>query len=111
MNNLNETQEKKPLEAVKPLVLLNSPIRDISEDILGFQTHVDTLQAAINANAQMIAITSPFGTGKSSVTELLGAQKGNQKVINVSMWSHLCKKMVMILATKQQSFIVVSFIK
>lgn len=78
----------------KSLVFLNTPIHDKTDDILGFQAHVDTLQAAIDANAQMIAVTSPFGAGKSSVTELLRAQKDNQRVVNVSMWSHLCKKSI-----------------
>lgn len=94
MKNLNDPQEKQPLKSTKPLVFLNSPIHDISEDILGFQAHVDTLQAAIDANAQMIAITSPFGAGKSSVTELLRTQSANHRVVNVSMWSHLCKKSI-----------------
>ena len=73
------------------LVFLNTPIHDKSEDVLGLQAHVDSLQAAIDSGAQMIAVTSPFGAGKSSVTELLHSQNANQEVINVSMWSHLCK--------------------
>ena len=73
------------------LVFLNTPIRDNSEDVIGFKAQVDTLQTAIDKDAQMIAITSPFGAGKSSVTELLCSKKDDQRVINVSMWSHLCK--------------------
>ena len=76
----------------KPMVFLNTPIHNKEEDIIGFQTYVDTLQEAINKDAQMIAITSPFGAGKSSVTELLRAKKEDQKVVNISMWSHLCKQ-------------------
>lgn len=87
MSNSAGVSERK-----QPIVFLNSPIHDIAEDILGVQTYVDTLQAAIDANAQMIATTSPFGAGKSSVTELLRAHKNNQRVVNVSMWSHLCNR-------------------
>lgn len=76
----------------KQLVFLNTPIYDENDDVLGFQAHVNTLQTAIDSGAQMIAITSPFGAGKSSVTELLRTRNSNQYVINVSMWSHLCKK-------------------
>lgn len=74
------------------LVFLNTPIHEKSEDIIGFQNQVDTLQTAINKGAQMVAITSPFGAGKSSITELLRVQKEDQQVINISMWSHLCKQ-------------------
>lgn len=86
--------KKDNIHVPKSLVFLNTPIHDEADDILGFQAHVNTLQAAIDANAQMIAITSPFGAGKSSVTELLRAQSANQRVVNVSMWSHLCKKSI-----------------
>ena len=112
--------KKDNIHVPKSLVFLNTPIHDEADDILGFQAHVNTLQAAIDANAQMIAITSPFGAGKSSVTELLRAQSANQRVVNVSMWSHLCKKSIpptgdqkkkKLLIPKQQSFTEASFIK
>lgn len=89
---MNNMDKDKNIHTPNSLVFLNTPIHDEANDILGFQSHVDDLQAAIDANAQMIAITSPFGAGKSSVTELLRTQKDNQRVVNVSMWSHLCKK-------------------
>lgn len=93
--NINDdilSKDKKTEPSSKSLVFLNTPIHEKSEDIIGFQTQVDTLQAAIDKGAQMIAITSPFGAGKSSITELLRIQKEDQQVINISMWSHLCKQ-------------------
>lgn len=90
MSRKKEKDNKAPVSP-NALVFLNTPIHDISEDVLGLQAHVDSLQAAIDSGAQMIAVTSPFGAGKSSVTELLHSQNSNQKVVNVSMWSHLCK--------------------
>ena len=92
MSDTIDAGKNKSTSLSNPLVFLNTPICDNVEDVIGFQSHVDTLQAAINENAQMIAITSPFGAGKSSVTELLRTKKDNQRVVNVSMWSHLCKK-------------------
>ena len=89
---MKNMEKENSIHVPKSLVFLNTPIHDKADDILGFQAYVDTLQAAIDANAQMIAITSPFGAGKSSVTELLRTQSANQRVVNVSMWSHLCKK-------------------
>lgn len=92
MSDTIDAGKNKSTSLSNPLVFLNTPICDNVEDVIGFQSHVDTLQAAINENAQMIAITSPFGAGKSSVTELLRTKKDNQRVVNISMWSHLCKK-------------------
>lgn len=90
MRRKKEKDTKTPADS-NALVFLNTPIHDKSEDVLGLQAHVDSLQAAIDSGAQMIAVTSPFGAGKSSVTELLHSQNANQEVINVSMWSHLCQ--------------------
>ena len=91
MGNITKGTRKNISTSTSPIVFINTPIHDESEDIIGFQAHVDSLQAAIDANAQMIAITSPFGAGKSSVTELLRSNRTNQRVVNVSMWSHFVK--------------------
>ena len=91
MNNRIGTENTNGDSRENPVIFLNTPIREKSEDIIGLQAHVDALQAAIDANAQMIAITSPFGAGKSSVTELLRTGNIDQRVMNLSMWSHLCR--------------------
>lgn len=91
MSDVIGEEKNKDTLLSNPLVFLNTPICDGAEDVIGFQSQVDTLQAAIDEDAQMIAITSPFGAGKSSVTELLRAKKDNQRIVNISMWSHLCK--------------------
>ena len=82
----NETTQKK----TDPIVLLNKPITSRNEDIFGYQIHADSLAAAIDAGAQMIAVTSPFGAGKSSVIQLFKEQNENTRIVNISMWSHLC---------------------
>lgn len=71
---------------------MNTPIKTIDDDIIGFSTHVQKIKSAIGNDAQMIAITSPFGAGKTSISELLQAEykdSEDTKVIKVSMWSHL----------------------
>ena len=77
-------------------IYLNQPIHTLDEDIIGFSTYSDILNAAIEKDAQMIAITSPYGSGKTSITELLKLsrkQKHNriakEQIINIPMWSHL----------------------
>lgn len=91
MSMKNESDSQLRNSNADALVFLNTPIRSKDEDVIGLQAHVDSLQTAIDAGAQMIAVTSPFGAGKSSVTELLRQQNPNQRIIGVSMWSHLCK--------------------
>lgn len=83
-------------------LFLNTPIASSAHDVVGVETYVEKLDAAIDAGAQMIAVTSPFGAGKSSVIELLQKSRaekqkswksrwsrGKERVIEVSMWSHL----------------------
>lgn len=89
----SESTGSKIHEDSNALVFLNTPIHNESEDILGLQAQVNSLQAAIDCGAQMIAVTSPFGAGKSSVAELLCQNREDQRIITVSMWSHLCKKL------------------
>ncbi len=72
------------------MVFLHSPIEDETKDIVGVDTYVDKLSAAISNGAQMIAIISRFGAGKSSIAELLTKKRGkikNEKIIKLSMWS------------------------
>ena len=52
-------------------LFLNTPIASSVHDVVGVEMYVEKLDMAIDAGAQMIALTSPFGAGKSSVIELL----------------------------------------
>lgn len=83
-------------------LFLNTPIASLGNDVVGVETHVEKLDMAIDAGATMIAITSPFGAGKSSVIELLQKKRGEktgdrkyrrlhgkERFIETSMWSHL----------------------
>lgn len=83
-------------------LFLNTPISSSENDIVGVGTYVEKLDRAIDAGAQMIAITSPFGAGKSSVIELLEKKRaekledcdyrkkyGKEHFIEIPMWSHL----------------------
>ena len=74
------------------MLFLSNSINDPEEDLIGFDTYVTKLDNAIDAGAQMIAITSPFGSGKSSIIELLKRKRKNnkrEKFLNVQMWSEL----------------------
>lgn len=84
--------KEKKKAAQSSLIFMNTPIADISEDVVGFSTHVEKLHAAIASGGQMIALTSPFGAGKTSIVELLQKEyedDSQKRIIKVSMWSHL----------------------
>ncbi len=76
------------------ILFLNTPITDYDQDVIGVDTYVEKLNDAIDAGAQMIAVTSPFGFGKTSVIELLGKKRiieRDDKIVKISMWSQLDK--------------------
>lgn len=50
---------------------MNKPISEATEDEIGMKVYVDYLESAIEKGADMIAVVSGFGTGKSSLIELL----------------------------------------
>lgn len=85
---------KKEAEAKNDsLIFMNTPISSEAEDVIGFSTHVEKLDAAISNGGQMIALTSPFGSGKTSIIELLQGKyntDSQKQILKISMWSHLC---------------------
>ena len=66
------TKEKNEIsQKYEPIVFVNNPISNSKDDVIGFDSQIDTLLCAINNNANMIGIIADYGTGKSSLTELL----------------------------------------
>lgn len=82
--------EKKKRYA--PIVFVNNPVKDSGLDVIGFDAQVETLQDAIDGGATMIGVIADYGTGKSSMTELLCnnfVKKGHPKPIKINMWDSL----------------------
>lgn len=74
------------------LIFLNLPVCNEEDDVIGFDAYAENLSDAIDSGAQMIAITSPFGAGKTSIIELLQKKRisnKKEKIIKIPMWSHL----------------------
>lgn len=71
----------------KPIIFIDEPINNSAKDIIGLDSYVDSLSSAIDDGAQMIAITSGFGYGKSSILELLKNKGKNYEIIKLSMWT------------------------
>ncbi len=97
---MNKNKEKKAKKVEEQdingeILFLNTPIAEQEQDVIGVEKYVDKLDAALDMGAQMIAITAPFGSGKTSVIELLEKRrlkkkgKKNERIIKLSMWSQL----------------------
>lgn len=74
------------------MIYLNTPITTKENDIIGLSVCADKLSDAIDSGAQMIAITSPFGSGKTSIIDLLQEKRANNKkehILKIPMWSQL----------------------
>ena len=74
----------------EPVVFVNNPISDSKHDVLGFESQIKTIDAAIKSGATMIGIVADYGTGKSSMTELL-IHECKRKHIKINMWDCLSK--------------------
>ena len=76
-------------------IYLNRPIQNEDEDWIGISTYVDKLDAAVDADARIVAVTSDFGTGKSSLISLYKnvwsircapVSDLGKKVLSINMW-------------------------
>lgn len=79
-------------EKYKPIVFVNNPITKSKRDVIGFNSQVETLQCAMKNGANMIGIIADYGSGKSSMTELLVSsmkKKCSPKPIKINMWDCL----------------------
>lgn len=57
-------------------------------DLIGFQSYVDSLKNAIKSGSKFIGIISDFGTGKSSLIKMLEKQLVREyKIITVNLWN------------------------
>lgn len=90
---------RKNIKEVDNLTYLNKPISGEEWDGIGVSPYVDNLESAIRSGASLIAVISQFGTGKSSVMEMLkkryfGTEKLDgvdyiREYHEVNMWSVL----------------------
>ena len=90
----NKKDEILETKKVEPIVYINTPISNLKEDIVGFETQVATVENAINNGATMIGLIADYGTGKSSVTDIICSNlvKPEYKYpmpIKINMWDCL----------------------
>lgn len=99
ITNFSKKKTVENIREVENLTYLNKPIPGEEWDGIGISPYVDNVESAIRNGASLIAVVSPFGTGKSSVMELLKKRYyGNETVDGiryereyheVNMWSVL----------------------
>lgn len=81
----------------KPIVFVNKPINNSKADVIGLNSQVEAIQDAIKNDANIIGILADYGTGKSTITDMLvkKLESGVLKfpgVIRVNMWDTLKKQ-------------------
>ena len=77
-------------EERKPIVFTNIPIKDKDKDLLGINNEANRIENAIDGGANIIGIIGDYGTGKSSLIEILKNKFLN--VININMWNSVNTK-------------------
>lgn len=89
-NLIRENTNERTL--LTPIVFKNSPATTEDEDLFGFYIQADAIFKAIQNDSNIIGIIGDYGTGKSSLTEIL-KQKLNKKeyknVITINLWDGL----------------------
>lgn len=75
----------------KTPIYVNAPINDKNDDFIDVSVYCRKITDAINNGAKMLAITSSFGTGKSSIVNLLKSKEYNftRVIAKVSLWPKL----------------------
>lgn len=100
-NHLKQKIKLPLISLHREIPYINKPITDVDADEIGMDVYVNYLESAIEQGASMISVVSQFGTGKSSLIELLKKKyngfekKGKAHVkrlyCQVNLWSHLGK--------------------
>lgn len=86
----NESAEAKNSEELVPsIVFVNKPITDIAEDIVGFDTQINTIKEAINDGADMIALVADYGAGKSSIADILYKNDKSFQKTRINLWDSI----------------------
>lgn len=74
-----------PKEEIEDVtIFINKPINDESEDIIGINSYAKRISKAIDEGANIIGVIGDYGTGKSSLIELI--KKKYKEIININMW-------------------------
>ena len=75
----------------EPIVFVNKPIKEEKEDIIGIISETERIEKAIEDGANVIGIIGDYGSGKSSLIEMLKLKHND--AININMWNSVKKEL------------------
>lgn len=86
--NITESKSMDNIEAKinDSTIFVNNPISDDNQDVLGIKTYANRINQAIADGANIIGVIGDYGTGKSSLIELI--KKKHKNSININMWGN-----------------------
>ena len=73
-------------EYLKLIPIVDKEIKSLEDDVIGISNQVDILKQVINDGASVIAISSSYGGGKSSVCNILSKSEMFKKSSTISLW-------------------------
>lgn len=84
--NENDSIDNIETEVNDSTIFVNNPINDENQDVLGIKTYANRINQAIDDGANIIGVIGDYGTGKSSLIELIKKKHNNS--ININMWGN-----------------------
>lgn len=82
--------KKEKRNKIEPVIYINKNISVLTEDFVGFDSQVESLNQAINNGASMVGVVGDYGSGKSSLGNMIATKKTKfRKTIKISMWDSL----------------------
>lgn len=90
--NQDKKHEEQDNKIFDPIVFVNNPLNTEEKDVIGLNSVIASIKAAINKGAKMIGVIADYGTGKSSLIELLARKSDHTKIIKINMWDCLHAK-------------------
>lgn len=94
----NKDKENKVNEQPEyaPIVFVNKPAENYSQDVVGFKSQIEMIHQAIENGANMIGVIADYGTGKSTISEILISDVLNNEhrysTIRINMWDSISKQ-------------------
>ena len=77
----------------EPIVFVNKPASNYEQDVVGFKPQVETIKQAIQTGASMIGVIADYGTGKSTISDILVSEVFNNRhlynPIRINMWDSI----------------------
>lgn len=94
--NKEKIKQKNEQTEYAPIVFINKPAENYSQDVVGFKSQVETIHQAIKNGANMIGVIADYGTGKSTISDILISDvlnnERNYSTIRINMWDSISKK-------------------